>query len=246
MNGEIGHNQPPDMAETAGEVAKSLSGWMAENPAIQTEDQAREAKVFIDRGSLCIKDLEAERSGKVRPLNEQVKAINDVYRPPRELLERITDELKSRMDRYLLVEEEKRIAAAKEAERIAKEAEAAARQAEQEEQKAYLEANDGVLGLDLADVTANADQAFAEYQRAERQAAIAERETKVKIGGGFSRALSLRKREVVIVDDPIAAIKSIGLENEIITEAIRSAARAYKKLMGKYPEGIRVEVERKI
>lgn len=244
--GEIGHNQPPDMTATAGEVASDLSGWMAENPTISTEDQAREAKVFIDRGALAVKDLEDERTGKVRPLNEQVKVINDHYRAPRELLERVVDELKSRMDRFLLEEERKRIAAAEEARRIAEAAERVARDAERVESERLAAASEsGELDINVQQTIKEADRAFAAYEKAVHQAQIAERETKVRIGGGFTRALSLRSKETIIVYDPIAAIKDIGLGNETIIEAITKAARAYKKVMNVYPSGIRIETERK-
>lgn len=85
----IGDNNPPDMAATAIDVAKNISAWMSENPVIQTEDSARDAKVWLDRGKLCVKDLEDERDGKVRPLNEQVQGINAYYRHPRETLQKI-------------------------------------------------------------------------------------------------------------------------------------------------------------
>lgn len=241
---EIGHNQPPDMTATAGETANDLSGWMADNPVIQTEEQAREAKVYIDRGSLCVKDLEDERKGKVHPLNEEVKTINNYYRGPRELLEGVVDELKSRMDRFLLREEAKRIAAAEEATRLAEQAERIAREAERKEREAIDEADSGTLGLDIAAVTAAADRTFADYQKAERQAALAERETKVKIGGGFTRAFSLKERKVFMVDDPIAAMQALK-EVPIVIESLIKAARAYEKFHGVCPPGIRIELDRR-
>lgn len=241
---EPGHNNPPDMTATAGETTTDLSGWMAETPVIETEDQAREAKVFLDRGNLCVKDLEDERDGKVRPLNEQVKTINTYYRGPRERLERVIDELTSRMRSFLLGEERKRIAAAQEAARIAEQAEQAARDAENREREVIAEANSGVIGHDIATVTADADQAFAGYKKASHQAALAEREAKVRIGGGFTRSHSLRNKEIIIIDDHVAAITEIGLGNEIVDEAIMRAARAFKKVFGHYPAGIRSGIER--
>lgn len=74
---EIGHNLPPGMIDTAGEVTASLGKWLEDHPVIEGEDDAREAKVLVDRTKLCVKDLEAEREGKVKPLNLQVAKIND-------------------------------------------------------------------------------------------------------------------------------------------------------------------------
>jgi hypothetical protein len=50
----------------------------------------------------------------------------------------------------------------------------------------------------------------------------------------------------MVVVDYVAAIADIGIGNEIIDEAIIKAARAYKKVFGKYPAGIRIETERKV
>lgn len=241
---EIGHNQPPDMAATAGETAQDLSGWMAENPIISTEEKAREAKVFIDRGNNAVKDLEDERTGKVRPLNEQVKTINDHYRGPRELLERVVDELKGRMDRFLLDEEAKRFAAAEALRVAAERAEQIARDAERLERERIDSANHGELGVDVVAAVGEADRAFAAYEKAERQAQVAERDAKVRIGGGFTRALSLRERETISVGDWIRAIQSIGLTDDI-KEAILKSARAYKRLKGKWPDGLIIHVEKK-
>lgn len=242
---EAGHNQPPDMTVTAGEVSNDLSGWMAEHPVIRNEDEAREAKVFIDRGSLCVKDLEDERKGKTAPLNEQIETINNHYRAPRELLRGVIDELKRRFDSFLLLEERKRVVAAQEAARAAERAEQVAREAERVEQEAREDADAGVAGLDIAAVTVGADKAFADYQKAAREAQRAERETNVKVGGGFRRALSLRSKEVIVVENPIAAIQEIGLGNETILEAIIKASRSFKKLHGRYPQGVGSYSERK-
>lgn len=242
----LGHNQPPDMATTVGEVANDLSNWMAQNPTIETEDKAREAKVLLDRASLGIKDLEDERTNKVRPLNEQVKSINDHYRGPRELLERVADELKTRMDHFLLEEEAKRIAAAEEARKLAAAAEQAARDAERIESERLLDArNHGELDVDVRSTVEEADRAFAAYQKAERQAQIAERETKVRIGGGYRRSISLRSSERLIVTDLVSAVQAMKDSARII-EAVTKSARSYKQVHGEYPPGIKVQIERGI
>jgi hypothetical protein len=240
-----GGNNPPDMAITVGEVTKDLSDYMAENPVVETDEQARESKLFIDRATLAIADLEAERKGINRPFEEKVKANNDHYRGPRSLLEGVLSELKSRFDTFLRGEEDKRRRVAVEAQRIADEAERIARSAEDREKRQIENSLSGELGVDIAGAITEADQRFAEFTKAAHQAAIAERETKVRIGGGFRRALSLRDKDTIVVEDPIEAIKDIGLTNEIILEAIRKSARAYKKVFGRFPKGITVYTERK-
>lgn len=238
---EIGHNNPPSMIETAGETAKAISDWMAECPVIETAESAREAKVFLDRGKLGLKDLDDERDGKVRPLNEQVKEINTRYKAPRLQIEGVLSHLSERLEGYLKEEKRKREEAAREAARIAEEAEANARSAEQAEQDALGRSSSGELGVDIASHVAEADSAFREFEKAERAAAIAEKETKVKIGGGFSRSISLRNKETLSVTDPVVAIQEIGLTADI-AEAIIKSARSFRKLRGRLPNGITSEM----
>lgn len=236
-----GHNNPPSMIETAGETAKDISDWMAENPVVQSEESAREAKVFLDRGNLCLKDLEDERDGKVRPLNEKVKEINEGYKAPKVQLSGILTWLSDRIKIFLKEEKRKREEAAREATELAEEAERNAREAERLEREAMESASAGELGVDVAAHVVQADTAFREYEKAGRAAALAEKETKVKIGGGFTRSISLRKKETLSVTDPHAAFDEVGLTVDI-AEAIIKAARAFKKLRGRYPEGISVEI----
>lgn len=237
----VGHNNPPDMTVTADETTKDLSAWMAEHPAIQTEEEAREAKVFIDRGKLCLKDLDDERDGKVRPLNEKVKEINGHYRPHKDSLSTVLDLLGERLSSFLKEEKRKREEAAREAARIAEEAERKAREAERVEQDAIGSASSGELGIDIAAHVAEANNAFREYEKAIHQAAIAEKETHVKISGGFSRAIGLKKKESLRVIDPYKAIRTVGL-TEDIKEAIIKSARAYRKLNGELPPGVKSEI----
>lgn len=241
---EIGHNQPPSMVDTAGETTRGLSDWLAEHPSI-TEESAREAKTWIDRSVLGLQDLDAERTGLVRPLNDQVKEINGRYRAPRELLEAVTNELRSRLDKFILAEEAKRRALAAEAARLAQLAEAAARAAELAEQDALAEADSGVLGVDTAGAIDGANQAFSDYERAVRQAQLAKREEKVKIGGGFRRATAARDTEVLTIEDAPTLLMVLGVTEDIEAAFLKSA-RAYKRYHGKYPKGIIVTTIRGI
>jgi hypothetical protein len=77
----LGHNNPPSPIEIATGTTAELSRWMGDHPAIQNEDHARAGKVLIERAKSSLDEMEAERDGLVRPLNEQVKAINDRCRP---------------------------------------------------------------------------------------------------------------------------------------------------------------------
>lgn len=242
---EAGHNNPPDMTVMAGECMDTLSSWMGDHPVIESEEHAREAKRLVDRAELCMKDLEDERDGKVRPLNTQVKEINDHYRPSKTALKTVAGTLEERLTAFMVAEENKRVAIAAEAARVADEAERAAREAERAEQAAIADANSGVLDVDIKAAVVDADDAFSRFKKAERQAQVAEKETKVRIGGGLLRTTTLRTKETLYVVDAISAINAIGLTVDI-TEAILKAARTYRKLHEELPPGVKATYERTI
>src|SRR5262249_1414579 len=149
-----------------------------------------------DRGNNCIKDLEDERDREVRPLNTQVKEINEKYRTPRETLKKVCADLLSRLDARAKYIESERRRAAEETARIAAMAAQKAREAEDAERLAREEAGHGVI-VDTAEKTAQADAAFEEYKKAQRKAAIAERELeRPEIPRGIGRAIGIKEREV--------------------------------------------------
>jgi len=240
----IGDNLPPSQIEFSRETVDALSAWMKDNPVITGEEQAREAKLLIDRADSCSKDMDAERTALVKPLNDQVSEINGRYKEPKGLLSRVLIELRSRVNAFILREEEKRKAIAEEARRKAAEAERIAREAEEAEQRAKEEAKAGVLDLEIADFTANADHAFEYAKQAAREAQLATKAENVKIGGGFRRAVALRTRESLIIDDMHLALDALGLTDDI-REAFLTSARKYRTHFGELPDGISSIKERK-
>ncbi len=232
----LGHNRGPSMTEVAAETMQHIGSWMAENPIV-TEDTAKEAKLFLDRGKLAIRDLEDERTKRVEPLNEKVKEINEGYKAPRVQLETVLSQLSDRLTGFIKEEKRKREEAAREAARIAEEAEQRAREAERAEQDAIGSANSGELGVDIAAHVVEADNAFRDFEKADRALAIALKETKVKVGGGFSRAISLRQRESLVLVDAVVAINSMGVSDDV-REAILKSARAFRKATGDLPDGV--------
>src|SRR5262249_19838264 len=151
---------------------------------VQTEEQARKGKLFADRARLCLQDLEDDRKEQTRPLYKQITDIDDQYRSPRAILEKVFTELKERLSAWIKAEEIKRQQAILDAKRKAQEAEAAARAAEEAERSAIEDASLGAE-VEIAAVTRTADEKFKQYQQAERAAAFAEANAKPKIGGGF-------------------------------------------------------------
>lgn len=241
---KIGHNNPPETIEAAQDTMRALSDWMAEHPVIAVEDDAREAKKLLDRAKGCAGEIENDRDRQVRPLNEQIAVINAKFKAVHNTdakkpgtLDRVVLELKARLSVFIKAEEARRFAEAERLRLEAVEAERAAREAEEREREAVANAKAGELGVDVTQVVIEADSRFAEFQKADRDAARAGRNERVKIGGGWGNAVSLRAKETLILDDAIAAIQVLGV-NEKITDAILSAARDYRKVEGSLPAGV--------
>lgn len=239
----IGGNHPPSLIDLAKEAMTALGIFLKDHPVITTEEDARAAKLMKDRADGTIKDMEDERDGLVRPLNTQVAEINGRYRAVREPFSKAVGELRSRMTVFAKAEEAKRQAIAEAAAHAAAEAERIAREAEAAERETIDNASQGDLDADVVSATIAADAAFAEFERAGRAAERAARETHVKIGGGISNSASLRRHEVLTITDWKAAIEEIGL-TAALTEAILTAARAYRKANGELPDGITATHER--
>lgn len=246
----IGGNGPPEEPKSALERARegyaTLSAAIADLPVIQNEDEAREIKGHIDQLKSYYDELETERDGKVRPLNNEVAEINGAYRPVRDPIDTLRKEASRRLGIFLAAEEERRAREAEIARQAAIEAEEKARAAESREAEAIENADQGEC-TDVGAAIADADAAFGEYQRADRSAKRAERNAHVKIGGGIGRSASLRTKEELEVVDAKKAIASLikaGPLPEKVAEAILSAARDYRKVKGKLPDGVAAHTSR--
>lgn len=239
------HNNPPSQIEFAKEAMDDLSRFLLDNPVLLTPEQAVEGGLFVERTRKTIQDLEDERKKTVSPLNEQVKSINEQYRTVRDPLDNVLSELRRRLTDHIAREEAARFKAAEEARQIAEAAEMEARRAEAAEQEAKQNATFGEV-TDVAQAIVQADQAFTAFERADRAAQIAERETHVRLPSQLGgKALSMRTKEELILDDAHAAIQSIGV-TEAIHDAILAAARSYRRLKGELPPGVRAEHTRSI
>lgn len=248
----IGANNPPSPIEYADTIINELSTWMKDHPVIQTEEEARAAKPLIDRARAAQAEIEAARIAEVKPLNDKVAEINaehkavhntDPKKPGK--LDRVYNELKSRISAYLQAEEQRRLREAAAARAAQEEAERIAREAEAKELAALQEAQAGVVDVDVAAITEQADEAFATFERTSRFADRAEKDTRVKIGGGFAAPVGLRNSETLAVTDALKAIVVLGATDRIC-EAILTEARAYRKANGRLPDGVTASTERKL
>lgn len=240
-----GHNNPPGAIEFSAIALTDLARFMTNTPVIETAEHASEAALFVERTRKTLQDLDDARKSQVKPLNDEVAEINATFKAVREPLDRVLTELKSRLTAFARIEEARRLAEAERARRAAELLELEARVAEQRERDAKANATMGEV-VDVAQTIVEADTAFATFARADRAAAVAERNAPVRIASQLGgRAVSMRAKETLTLDDPMAAIIAIGL-TEGITEAILTAARAYRKLKGKLPDGVSSELSREI
>jgi hypothetical protein len=249
----IGHNNPPEPTpiERAQDAMLVLATFIDETPAITEGPQLVEAKRLVEHARGAMAELEAERDQLVRPLNEQVAAINTKYKAIHNTdskkpgtFDRILSTLKDRLTAYAREEEARRALALEQARIAAEKAEAAAREAERIEQQAKADAATGVLDAGVVEAIAVADQKFSEFEHASRVAARAEKTTTFRIGDGVTKALSMRTEKTLVLESYGKAIKAIG-PNDKIRDAILSAARDYRKLRGKLPDGVTETSERK-
>lgn len=234
---------PATPIDTARGVYRNLDAFLQANPVILTDDEAKKAANHIEQARRTIAEMEDARKAQTKPLNDEVDAINEKYRQPREFIKKVMDEVKRRLTAFATAAEEKRQHEAEQKRLAAEEAERIARQAEEIERELKAEADAGVCDVNVAGAIAQADKAFDAFKRADREAARADKQTTVRLAGGFGRAVSMRKTETLNLDDAGSAILAMGV-TDTIRDAILSSARAYRKLNGKLPAGVSAVTER--
>lgn len=240
-----GHNNPPSPIEMSRDALADLNLYLSNNPVIETTEQAKTGGLFVERTRKTIADVEDARKRETGPLNEQVKNINEQYGFARKPLESLLNELRWRLTDFASREEARRIQEAEEARRRADALEMEARRAEEAEREAKANATQGEI-VDVAHAVIAADQAFSAMQKGERAAAVAERDTVVRLPSQLGgKALSMRTKEVLTVDNALKAISEIG-SNEKINEAIVTAARDYRRTYGRLPAGVSASTTRSI
>lgn len=248
----IGHNGAPEPTplERAEEAQAALAAFLNDNPVLTEGTHVVEAKRLVEHARGAMAELEAERVALVDPLNKQVASINGKYKSVHNTdskkpgtFDKVLYQLKARLTAYALAEEEERQRKADALRIAAEQAEATARAAEAAEQQAKQDAVVGVVDTGVAEKIAAADQAFKEYETASRFAARAERDVTFRISDG-GKTLAMRTEKTLVLESYGKAIKAIG-KNEKIETAILSAARDYRKLHGKLPDGVTEVSERK-
>ncbi len=245
MSAVSGHNQPPSQIELTERWISELSRFLSEVPVIQSHEDAKRAADLLKRGQIAAKELDDERDGNVRPLNERVKAINAAYKRASLPLDRLLVLLKSRLTDRARAEEARRQADVAAKLQAAQEAEIAALKAAEDERDAIENAALGEVGGAVVQAITDTAVAQEDAARAARAVAIAERDVPERIATGYGRAVAMRTVETLVIDNHISAVISMW-PNDKIGDAIRSAARDYRKAHGRLPKGISIILERKI
>jgi hypothetical protein len=243
----MGHNNPPDRLAFAVEAYGELSAWLKTTPAITTQAEAQAGAAVNERTLVALNEARAERETKTRPFRDRLNAIFDAYALVKDkgTLETARAELRKRLTKYANDLEAKRLAEVERLRAEAEEKERLAREAEAAEREAIDDAEQGVES-DVGEAILEADQAFTDYRRADKQVAIAAKNVPVRFAsvlGGKSRGM--RTVEVLTVENFEQAIRIMGLTPKI-TEAILGSARDYKKEFGEYPAGINATFERSL
>lgn len=240
----IGHNMPPGAIDMAREAYQDLAKFLSDNPVFQSHATAKEAKLFLDRTKAVAKDLADAEKAESAPIYEEWRAAKNKYAPAVETLDRITRELKARIQNFLDAEETIRRAEAVEAIRLAQKAIIAAQAAAEIGREAQENAAQGEF-TDVGAAMQAADEAEDAAIRAVRAAAVSERDAdNVRLAGGFGRSVSVRTVKKPVVEDWLAAIKAMGLTDGV-RDAIITSARAWKKIHGTFPAGIG-EIEERV
>jgi len=236
-------NNPSPAIEAAKDAGRDLHAWLNDCIVIENFDQCEQGDGWIERCRIALAQLDDERKPIADPVYAQWKAINAPYSRATKDLERLFDELRRRVSKFKNAVEAARIAEANRLRREAEEKERLARKAEAREADAVAAVDVGVCE-DVGTAIVEADQAFSDFERANRQAATAERNVPVRVAsivGG--KAMSMRTKRKLTVSDPIAAFKALW-PNERIEKAMELAAKDHEDFFDELPPGITETFER--
>lgn len=249
----IGHNSGEDKPQISPAIARLnqmievANKWVTERPKIENQEMADKAGAFLRQARTSVTDAERERKDTNRPLDEQIKANNKVYAAITETLDKLSFVINGRLNAFAtkLREEQEAIAKAAREAAAAAAAEAEVLRLKQEETLKKAEAGELVGKFDdVAKTTQETREAEQRAKQLERDASAAEK-LKPKFGGehftdGSRRSLTQRTVETPIVEQAGLVLRAVGT-NDQINAALITAARAYKKLKGRWPAGIKIE-----
>tara|TARA_R110000868_G_scaffold182850_1_gene423996 strand:+ start:786 stop:1448 length:663 start_codon:yes stop_codon:yes gene_type:complete len=218
------------------------------HPAVSTEEDGREAARLIARARKCMQDAESERKALVQPHVDAQRETNSASKASLSGLVSMLSALTDRLWVFTKAAEDRKAEEAIAAGRRAHEAASASVAAANAYADAVDDQSQGEIGVDVlarqeaaAKAKADADRAYREAQRREREMAV-----RYSPGKDMGRAITARNHEVLCVDDMGAAMAVMIPYSEGLIEAVLTAARAYRKVHDRLPPGIGTRTERGI
>lgn len=142
------------------DICDSLTQALDDFQITTKADEAR-LNELLGGVKVAIGNIEHARTGQVKPLNEQVKAINDQWRRPRELLENLEVVAKRKLTLWLQAERERIAKKQAEARRQQEEQARKAAEAERQKQEALAKAEAAKNSKARAQALADAEVAAA-------------------------------------------------------------------------------------
>ena len=233
-----GHNQGPTFADRIADQLADLNDWLAvENLRIldraeqlaeastrvpekcEDDDTAEKMADMVKALNVCAKALEDARKTNKAPILEAGRQLDGFFARPREKLEAMSKDIRSRMDGYLR------------------------RKAEAERKRREAEARDAAAKARLAEEAMNTEdeltqaiEAGAEADRA-RKAAAAKAADLGRSRGETGALASLRTTWDFEIT---GAVDLEALRKHIPQDAIERAIRAYIKADGRELGGVRI------
>ncbi len=207
--------QMPDQAQLE-RKAKNAEDLVSVFLNITNPDEYQMAGEELVSLQTAIKKLEDQRTAITQPQNQALRAVNDLFRAPRERIEAAVAALKQSMlaynSRVQLEREAARIAAEKRAEaerqQLADEAVLVAEQAKSKVEKIVADADGVLTDEQRAEIQAIEERAQAESQAAELAAAVV---TAAPVAQGLPKAFktAILSRDVVEVTDKALFLRYI-------------------------------------
>lgn len=148
-------------------------GQELEDFRITTKQEEARVNELLAAVKVAAGNLEHARTGLVKPLNDRVKAINDVFRRPKETLEKLEAIAKRKLTSWLQQERERIAREQEEARRKQEEAQRIALEAEQKRQEAERQRQEQLRRAEEAKNSKAREVALAKAREAEEQAAAA-------------------------------------------------------------------------
>jgi chemotaxis protein histidine kinase CheA len=222
LDATIGHNNPPpDEPETDEQrvdaLVKAADTWIETVTEITDTETAKACDGFIDQLKKEFDGLEAARRAFNKPLEDQVAACNDRYRPMTALLKKASELMKALRSAWLLREKSR---LAEEKRKAEAEAEAARKAAEEAAKKANT-----VRGAVQAEEAAKAAEQAEENAKAAAAA-------KPLVKGDFAaKATGLRTywwAEIVDFDAALKHYANTESIKEIVKHLADAEARSFK------------------